>query len=94
VKRNQNGQRFATTVEVASALGFSPITVRRWIAQGRIPAFRPNGTRGRLVIPRTWLDGHPFGDQPRAATSPNAASRRLAQHTGIAGDEQVRKREP
>jgi len=23
---------------------------------GRIPAVRPNGSRGRLAIPRSWLD--------------------------------------
>jgi len=52
----QDKPQFATTEEAARYLGCSTFSIRRWIAMGRIPAVRPNGSRGRLAIPRSWLD--------------------------------------
>jgi len=43
-------QQFVRVVEVARALGVSPVTVRNWTKQGRIPALRIGSQTARYDL--------------------------------------------
>lgn len=50
------GDRLLTVQEAAERIRSSPESVRRWIRQGRIKAFRPGGTRLGYRIPEPEVE--------------------------------------
>lgn len=63
------GRQFLSPVEFAEVTGLSPATVRRRIAERRIPIYQPGGPRTRVLIPIKAL-GAPERSEPVPSGSP------------------------
>lgn len=54
------GRRFLPVPEAAERLGIAPITLRKWIKAGRVPAARPgvggSGGGRLMLVPVAWLN--------------------------------------
>lgn len=48
-------REFLSPQEFAASSGLSLVTVRRYLADGRLPAVQPGGRRCRVLIPRAAL---------------------------------------
>lgn len=58
-------REWLTVVEVAKLLGVSEKTIRRGVASGSIPHWRPAGARGSIRIPRSAIgSGLSFENAP------------------------------
>lgn len=51
-----DAREFLSPQEFAASSGLSVVTVRRYLADGRLPAFQPGGRRCRVLIPRSALN--------------------------------------
>ena len=59
-----------SVAEVARKLGVQPMTIRRWIGEGRLPARRVPGSKPyklRQVDLDALIEGSEVGNDPRAA---------------------------
>ena len=64
-------REFLSPQEFASCSGLSLVTVRRYLADGRLPAVQPGGRRCRVLIPRSALNLFTkVSDVARAARRP------------------------
>lgn len=65
-------REFLSPHEFATLCGLALITVRRYLADGRLPAVQPGGRRCRVLIPRSALNLFTkVGDVAHAARRPS-----------------------
>lgn len=48
--------KFYDTKAVAEMLCASPITVRRWVEEGKLKATRPTGPKGKILVSEKQLE--------------------------------------
>ena len=66
-------REFVTPSELSQITGLSMSTVRRYLADGRLPKFQPGGCGGRVLIPTRALGAlasashpHPFSNEQQS----------------------------
>jgi len=69
---NEIVREFLSPQEFAALCGLALITVRRYLADGRLPSVQPGGHRCRVLIPRSALTLFvKVGDVARVACRPS-----------------------